>query len=287
MDMTWEHINLIGKAFLEFSLPILIQSSVLITFLLLVELLLQKKVRAVLRYWLGILVFVQLILLPIQSSRVFLEYLNLLRTPEGAQFVAHNLTWQGAVFLVWLVVVMIMGFVLLKQAVFASKLIKQASEANSLMKDILVYCCNCMGVRRKVRLKVSARVTGPVVCGLLNPVILVPDNLTPSLGSRHLRAILLHELAHIKRGDLWVNLAQTILQIIYFYHPLLWLANPMIQRIREQAVNETVLDVMGRKAQYYPQQLLDIAKAVLRSPALSLGFMGLVESKSTLDIAHS
>ena len=81
-------------------------------------------------------------------------------------------------------------------------------------------------------------------------------------------------------------LAQTILQIIYFYHPLLWLANPMIRRVREQAVDETVLEVMGQKARCYPQQLLDIAKVALKPPALSLGFMGLVESKSTLGAVH-
>ncbi len=293
MDTIWEHINSIGSAFLDFALPVLVQSGVLIAILLLVEFLLRKKVRAVFRYWLGILVLVQLILPPLHFSRVILGYLDLGWSTESTQAIGLSqppvamITWQGVVFLLWLAVVILMGLLLLQRAIFARKLVRQAKEANDLMKDLLLYCCKCMGVRRKVQLKISANGTSPVVCGLLRPVILVPDNLTPSLGSRHLRAILLHELTHIKRGDLWVNLAQTILQIIYFYHPLLWLANPMIRRVREQAVDETVLEVMGQKARCYPQQLLDIAKVALKPPALSLGFMGLVESKSTLGAAHN
>lgn len=298
-----EHINSAGYAFVVFVLPMLAQSSALIAILLLAELLLRRKVRAVFRYWLGMLVLVQLILPPSQSSRVILGYLlgdklgylSTGWTAVSAQTVelsqlpmASAITWQGIVFLVWLAVVIVMGLLLLQRAIFARRLVRQAREANGLMNDLLLYCCKCMGVRRgKVRLKISRNGTSPVVCGLLRPIILVPDNLTPSLGSRHLRAILLHELAHIKRGDLWVNLAQTILQIIYFYHPLVWLANSMIRKLREQSVDETVLAAMGDKARCYPQQLVDVAKLAFKPPALSLGFMGLVESKRTLDTTYS
>ena len=49
-----------------------------------------------------------------------------------------------------------------------------------------------------------------------------------SPGTEQLRTILLHELAHIKRGDLWISFGQTVLQIFYFYCPLLWLSNAVI-----------------------------------------------------------
>jgi len=303
MTTIFEHINSAGYAFVVFALPMLAQSSILIAILLLAESLLRRKVRAVFRYWLGMLMLVQLILPASQSSRVIIGHfsgdkLGFLSTDWSAGTaeavvlsqtpVAPAITWQGTVFLVWLAFVVIMGLLLLQRVIFARRLVRQAREANGLMNDLLLYCCKCMGVRKgKVRLKISRNGTSPVVCGVLRPVILVPDNLTPSLGSRHLRAILLHELAHIKRGDLWVNLAQTILQIIYFYHPLVWLANSMIRKVREQAVDETVLAAMGDKARCYPQQLVDVAKLAFKPPVLSLGFMGLVESKKTLDTTHS
>jgi len=91
--------------------------------------------------------------------------------------------------------------------------------------------------------------TSPAVCGLFRPVILVPQDLAPIFGASHLRAVLMHELAHIKRGDLWVNLAQTLLQIIYFYSPFVWLGNAIIRRVREHAVDEATLVAMGDNAQ--------------------------------------
>jgi beta-lactamase regulating signal transducer with metallopeptidase domain len=139
-----------------------------------------------------------------------------------------------------------------------------------------------MGIKHEVRLKVSANAASPAVCGLFRPVILVPANLGRKLGSRDLRAVLLHELAHIKRGDLWVNLAQTVLQIAYFYNPLLWLASAMIRRVREQAVDEMVLVAMGRKAKSYPETLVNVAKLAFKQPTLSLRLIGVVESKNAL-----
>jgi hypothetical protein len=97
-----------------------------------------------------------------------------------------------------------------------------------------------------------------------------------------LRAVLLHELAHIKRGDLWVNLAQTVLQIVYFYNPLLWFANAMIRRVREQAVDEMVLVAMGERAKSYPETLVNVAKLAFKQPTLSLRLIGVVESKNAL-----
>ena len=97
-----------------------------------------------------------------------------------------------------------------------------------------------------------------------------------------LRVVLMHELAHIKRGDLWVNLLQTLLQIVYFYNPLLWLANWAIRRVREQAVDETVQVALGDKAQQYPETLLNVARLAFERPALSLRLIGVVESKGAL-----
>jgi bla regulator protein BlaR1 len=296
MDVLLEYINSCGSTFVEFSLSMLAQSTVVIGILLLAERLLRKKVRAVFRYWLGTLMLVQLILPPLQISRVNLGYLfgSRLGYISGrlpiAEFeaidvsqAASAITWQGVVFLVWLAVVIVMGVVLLRRAIFARKVVRQAKKANGLMNDLLVYCCKCMEVNsRKVRLRISSDGTSPAVYGLFKTVILVPNNLAPSLGSRHLRAVLLHEIAHIKRGDSWMNWTQTILQIIYFYNPILWLANSRICKVREQAVDETVLSAMGEKVQRYPEMLADVARLALARPALSLGLIGVVESQDTL-----
>jgi len=338
MNAVLEQINSTGKAFVEFAVPMLVQSSALIVILLLVDFVLRKKVKAVFRYCIWMLVLVKLVLptslssplslgywfgdklayvaesrtaaapeaevvepaladmlhiiepVPIEVERLAPAVLPMMPDVEPAAAEAVSppevsvtpVTWQGVVFLLWLAVVIALGLLLLQRAMFVRGLVAQAKEANALMNDALEYCCKCMGVKRKVGLKVSANAASPAVCGLFRPVILLPHKLAPSLGSRGLRAVLLHELAHIRRGDLWVNLAQTVLQIMYFYNPLLWLANAMIRRVREQAIDETVLVAMGEKAQQYPQTLVNVAKLAFKRPALSLRLIGVVESKSAL-----
>ncbi len=64
---------------------------------------------------------------------------------------------------------------------------------------------------------------------------MIPAALVDKLSPEGLRAILIHELAHIKRGDLWVNSIQTFLQIVYFYNPFVWFANSMIRKVCEEA----------------------------------------------------
>jgi len=331
MNAILEQIHSAGLRFVEFALPMFVQSGVLILILLLADFALRKKVRAVFRYWIWMLVLVKLVLPTSLSAPLSLGYffgdqltyvdgtetttetaqaapaivspmINPPRTEAGSDTSAIAtttpttepavtepvnppvvpLSWQGAVFLAWLTVVLTMGLLLLQRAIFVRGLVVQAKEANDSMVDTLDSCRERIRLKRKIGLKVSANAASPAVCGLFRPAILVPKNLASSLNPSQLRAVLLHELAHIRRGDLWVNLAQTLLQIIYFYNPLLWLANAMIRRVREQAVDEMVLVAMGEKAQQYPQTLVDVAKLAFKRPALSLRLIGVVESKSAL-----
>jgi hypothetical protein len=92
-----------------------------------------------------------------------------------------------------------------------------------------------------------------------------------------MRSVLMHELAHYKRGDLWVNQAQVLLQIFYWYNPLLWVANATLRRLREQAVDEMVLAEMGGEAPAYSAMLLHVAKLALGRPLAALGLMGILE----------
>ena len=65
-----------------------------------------------------------------------------------------------------------------------------------------------------VTLRLTDEMPGPCVCGFARPVILLPTVLPPGLGPDGLRTILTHELAHIKRRDPWVSLAQTVLRTV-------------------------------------------------------------------------
>ncbi len=192
------------------------------------------------------------------------------------------MTWQGIVFLFWLVGVFVIAVLLIQRILFVEGLIAQSKPAKNRLVDILDNCRQQVGVRRNIRLRLSHNVTSPAVCGLFRPVILIPGSLLEQLSREKLRAVLIHELAHIKRGDLWINCVQTFLQIAYFYNPFLWLANLIVRRIREQAVDEMVLVTLGTEAKSYSNTLIDIAEMAFSRPTLSLRLVGVVESKKAL-----
>ncbi len=122
---------------------------------------------------------------------------------------------------------------------------------------------------------------GIAFCGYAGSVF-VQSALVEKLSPEGLRATLIHELAHIKRGDLWVNAIQTFLQVVYFYNPFIWFANAVIRRVCEEAVDETVLVALGGQAESYSNTLIDIGETAFSRADSGLRLIGVAESKKAL-----
>lgn len=301
MEWILGQLNRIGETFVALALPMLIESALLIGLAMLVAFALRKKVRAALRYWLVTTVLVYLALSPFlpcppsnflpSGNAAFADptthqaaehpRASLSRpltgqsqtTTVGIGKPPHTITWQAGVFLLWLGGVVVMTGLVVRRACVVCRNIDHSPDANLLMTDIMLYCRKRMGIKGKVHLRISEDGTRPAVCGLLHPVIVVPRNLVPTLGSRHLRDVLFHELAHVKRRDLWVNLLQNIVQVLYFYNPFLWAANAAIRKLRDEAADETVRDTIGDADRSYSQRLADVHRLALL-PAADLDLVG-------------
>ncbi len=100
-------------------------------------------------------------------------------------------------------------------------------------------------VDRAVRLLRSAAVEAPVVIGWLRPVILVPVAAFTGLTPEALDAVLAHELAHIRRHDYLVNLLQSAVEILFFYHPAVWWVSAQIRNERENACDDVAVASCG------------------------------------------
>jgi internalin A len=130
-----------------------------------------------------------------------------------------------------------------------------------------------LGMRRRLPILESSAVESPAVWGLLRARLIVPPGITARLRRDQLNWVLAHELAHVSRGDLWVVLAQRLLQIAYFFNPAVWLANRAIERQREYACDDAAFaaaDCAGREC---GSALVSVAAWVLQNspqPALSL-----------------
>jgi beta-lactamase regulating signal transducer with metallopeptidase domain/ketosteroid isomerase-like protein/Tfp pilus assembly protein PilF len=323
-------LNKIGAKFCNYAAGTFVQSSILIMLLLIIDLVLQRRVRAIFRYYVWLLVFVKLILPPSFSLPTGIGYwwsghlavetpivqqVSNVVQPEPAnvavlkdfaisteipQFESSEvipktavqdvpkvsssspLTWQAVVFILWLIGVLLFFVLLVQRVFFVRALIAQSSPAKGRSLDMMQRCRRQVGIGYNVGLKLSNNIQSPAVCGLARPIVLIPKALLEKLSLEKLRAVLVHELAHIKRGDLWVNLAQTILQVIYFYNPFVWLANTVVRRIREQAVDEMVLVALGAEAKSYGSTLIDIAEMAFWRTNLSLRLISVAESKKSL-----
>jgi GWxTD domain-containing protein len=103
---------------------------------------------------------------------------------------------------------------------------------------------------RSVTLLESCLAEVPVVIGHLRPVILMPVGLLAGLPAGQIESILLHELAHIQRADYLVNLMQTLVEGLLFYHPAVWWISSVIRNERENCCDELVVETSGNPHEY-------------------------------------
>lgn len=107
-----------------------------------------------------------------------------------------------------------------------------------------------MGVEQPVQILESALATMPMVVGYLRPAILVPAGLLSAMPPHHIEAILLHELAHIRRHDYLVNLLQTVVEGLLFYNPAIWWISNVIRTEREHCCDDAAVAAAGSGGAY-------------------------------------
>jgi len=110
--------------------------------------------------------------------------------------------------------------------------------------------CARLRLSRPVTLLESCLADVPVVIGYLRPVILMPVGLIAGLSAGQVEAILLHELAHIRRHDYLVNLLQIFVEGLGFYHPAVWWISGVIRAERENCCDDLVVAVRGDAYEY-------------------------------------
>ena len=97
----------------------------------------------------------------------------------------------------------------------------------------------------------SAKVKTPITIGYLKPVILLPIGMIAGLPQDQVEAIIIHELSHIKRYDFIVNLFQTFVETIFFYHPVIWWISSTIKSERENCCDDLTLKLCGGSLIYF------------------------------------
>lgn len=126
----------------------------------------------------------------------------------------------------------------------------------------------------RIRFVETDRLGSPAAFGALAPVVAVPVGMLTQMPASAVEAILLHELAHVRRHDYLANLLQCVAEALLFYHPAVWWMSSVIRREREHCCDDLVLEATGGDAVTYAQALLTLEESragALLAPAATGG----------------
>ncbi|MBN2001635.1 WG repeat-containing protein, partial [candidate division KSB1 bacterium] len=143
-------------------------------------------------------------------------------------------------------------------------------------------CRKQMHIKQRVRLACSDAIRIPMLYGIFRPVILLPGAQNNKWTKDQLRHIFCHELAHLKRFDIPMACLTSVLQILHWFNPLLWIAFYRIRLVREMACDAIALNYLGREqARSYGATILAMLENISTESLLPMT-VGIVESKRNL-----
>lgn len=107
-----------------------------------------------------------------------------------------------------------------------------------------------LGIKKNIKVWLSDYVDVPSMTGFIKPVILLPASIISHLSFQQIEAILLHELAHIKRNDYLVNLLQSAIELILFFNPFALLLSKAAKKERENCCDDWVVNFQFDRFEY-------------------------------------
>ena len=189
--------------------------------------------------------------------------------------------WLLAAFAIWAAGAIVLVVVLVFRFARLRRWHDQERRGQSIppwYHEILVRTAARLGIGRLPAIVFSDRLLTPAVCGVVRPVLYLPRHYTESLSPEAAEHVLLHELAHLKRGDLWLHALAMCVQVVYWFNPLVALARWQAQHVREICTDLTVAEVLRERTAGYRATLLATARRLLtESAAPGLGLLGVFE----------
>lgn len=125
-------------------------------------------------------------------------------------------------------------------------------------------------MKKTIRIAESALIKVPMVIGYLKPVILFPVGAINQLTHEEVEAVLAHELAHIYRNDYLLNIIQSFIEIIFYYHPAVWWISANIRTERENCCDDIAVQLFGNSLNYV-KALLSLEE-IQPAPSLAMSF---------------
>jgi beta-lactamase regulating signal transducer with metallopeptidase domain len=176
--------------------------------------------------------------------------------------------------LVWLAGVMLLSMRTLGGLVLARRMkLHGARPVSGLWRERAAEIARKLSVSGPVKVLESSLVSVPTAVGWLRPAILLPASAFTGLTPQQLEAVLAHELAHVRRHDYLVNVLQTGVETLLFYHPAVWWVSRKIRAEREHVCDDMAVRVTG-DAMTYARALTRIERLRTTAPRLGMAADG-------------
>ncbi|GAF20099.1 LOW QUALITY PROTEIN: beta-lactamase [Bacillus sp. JCM 19046] len=220
------------------------------------------------RFWSLLLVVLVLPFLPLQAVPFFAgetggteqrpqlpgeaqltEATNMTISDFSVSVTRLDLGWlESSLFVVWLGGIGLGLFLVLQSFFKLRTTIAKARVVNdSRLNPIYHACVDELGLKKKPRLLESDAIESPVTGGILRPYLLVPKDLYAFFSTDEIRYMFLHELKHHQLHHPRMNAAALLFQIVYWFHPLVWLARKKMVIDRELACDAAVIETIGMR----------------------------------------
>jgi len=191
-----------------------------------------------------------------------------MRAPAPAEAARAAIQPHTFVLLVWMAGVVALSLRLAGGWIVARRLLRRAVRpASTDVQSLARSIAGRLALDRIVRVVESSAVTVPVMIGWLKPVVLMPASAVSGLSPTQIEALLAHELAHVRRNDYLVNLLQSAVETLLFYHPAVWWVSRQVRADREHCCDDLAVGVCDRLV--YVTALADLA-ALAKAPGVAL-----------------
>jgi beta-lactamase regulating signal transducer with metallopeptidase domain len=169
------------------------------------------------------------------------------------------------VLLIWISGMIFFAIRFLRQLLFARRLVHRGTRAtHDKLDPLLAAAKSALGIRADVTVLESAEIDIPIAAGIVHPTILLPASAN-EWSDDELRVVLLHELAHVRRADIWARAAAMVACGLHWFNPVVWMLSALATRDAEHAADDLVLRA-GVRPSSYADTLLNLADSMLRYP---------------------
>jgi len=146
---------------------------------------------------------------------------------------------------------------------------KQVIPVPDALQERFLALIKQIDIRKKVALYFSEHVNVPMMMGHLKPIVILPVALINKLDWQQTEAILMHELAHVKRMDYLFNILQTVMEVFLFFNPIVWWFSGIIRKEREHCCDDITVGYTEEPVKYAEALLqLELSKQYLK-PAMA------------------